>query len=106
MLGPLEVRRDGVAVDLGPLKQRALLIRLLVAAGQVVSADRLIDDLWGTEAPPGGDGIPPSPTFPISAGRGSRIGPPAAPPACCSPALLVLEAVVGDALELGLALES
>ena len=51
ILGPLEVWRDGVRVDLGPPKQRAVLAVLLLSANRVVPTDRLIDQLWG-EAPP------------------------------------------------------
>lgn len=46
-LGPLEVLRDGVAVDLGPFKQRSLLALLLMHANQVVSTDRIKEELWG-----------------------------------------------------------
>ena len=51
VLGPLEVRDQGRVLDLGGPKPRALLAILHVRAGEVVSADRLIDELWG-EAPP------------------------------------------------------
>lgn len=39
-------------VDLGGPKQRAVLARLVLAHGQVVSVDRLIEDLWEGEPPP------------------------------------------------------
>jgi DNA-binding SARP family transcriptional activator len=51
ILGPLEVVLDGRPVDLGGAKQRALLAILLLRANDVVSADRLIEDLWGEEPP-------------------------------------------------------
>jgi hypothetical protein len=52
ILGPLEVLDDrGRPLALGGAKQRALLAALLLHAGQVVSADRLIDELWGEEPP-------------------------------------------------------
>jgi len=51
VLGPLEVLAEGSPITLGGTKQRALLAVLLLHAGQVVPAERLIDDLWG-EAPP------------------------------------------------------
>ena len=51
VLGPLEVRRDGHPVTLGGTKQRTLLAILLLDANRVVSSDRLIDALWGGEAP-------------------------------------------------------
>jgi len=52
VLGPLEVRRDGMAVDLGSPKQRVVLASLLLARGAVVSADRLVDMVWGEFPPP------------------------------------------------------
>jgi DNA-binding SARP family transcriptional activator/DNA-binding beta-propeller fold protein YncE len=51
ILGPLEVADDGSRVALGKGKQRALLALLLLNANEVVSIDRLIDELWG-ERPP------------------------------------------------------
>ncbi len=38
--------------DLGGPRQRSVLALLLVARGQVVSVDRLVEDLWNGEAPP------------------------------------------------------
>jgi DNA-binding SARP family transcriptional activator len=51
LLGQLEAERDGELIQLAGQKQRALLAALLVRAGEVVSTDRLIDDLWGEEPP-------------------------------------------------------
>jgi DNA-binding SARP family transcriptional activator len=51
LLGPLEVRIDEKLVELRRPKQRALLALLALRAGEVVSTDRLVDELWG-EAPP------------------------------------------------------
>ncbi|WP_412770125.1 AfsR/SARP family transcriptional regulator, partial [Mycolicibacterium grossiae] len=51
MLGPLRVARGDVAIDIGPPKQRAVLAVLLLAGGQVVSVDRLIDAVWGDDVP-------------------------------------------------------
>jgi DNA-binding SARP family transcriptional activator len=51
ILGPVEVLRDGRPVALGGAKQRALVADLTIHANEVVSADRLIDDLWGDEPP-------------------------------------------------------
>ena len=51
ILGPLEVGDGGRTVALGGDKQRALLAILLLHRNEVVSADQLIDDLWG-ERPP------------------------------------------------------
>lgn len=51
VLGPLEVVEDGRMLSLGGIKQRALLASLLLRANEVVSSERLIDELWG-ESPP------------------------------------------------------
>jgi len=51
ILGSLEARADGLAADLGPPKQRALLAILAMHVGEIVPTDRLIDLLWG-ERPP------------------------------------------------------
>jgi YVTN family beta-propeller protein len=51
VLGPLEVRDGAESVPLAGAKQRALLALLLLNANQVVSRDRLIEDLWGAQPP-------------------------------------------------------
>jgi DNA-binding SARP family transcriptional activator/streptogramin lyase len=51
VLGRLEAYDDGVELDLGPPKQRAVLALLLLNANHVVSTERLIDDLWGDSPP-------------------------------------------------------
>ncbi|HEY8092880.1 MAG TPA: AfsR/SARP family transcriptional regulator, partial [Acidimicrobiales bacterium] len=51
VLGPLGLEHDGRAVPIGSALQRRLLAVLLVQPRAVVSADRLIDILWG-ERPP------------------------------------------------------
>jgi predicted ATPase/DNA-binding SARP family transcriptional activator len=52
LLGSVQVERDGVALDLGPRLQRALLARLSITPDAAVSVDRIVDDLWGEHAPP------------------------------------------------------
>src|SRR5689334_20399353 len=52
ILGPLEVRDGSRLVELPRQKQRALLASFLLRPGEPVSIDRLIEDLWGDEAPP------------------------------------------------------
>jgi YVTN family beta-propeller protein len=51
VLGPVRATDDGREIPLGGVKQRSLLALLLLHPGTVLSADRLIDELWG-EAPP------------------------------------------------------
>ena len=52
VLGPLEVTVDGAPADVGGPRQRCVLARLIAAQGRVVSADRLVEDLYAEEAPP------------------------------------------------------
>ena len=42
---------SGRSIGLGGLRQRTLLVLLLLRANEAVSRDRLIDDLWGAEPP-------------------------------------------------------
>lgn len=51
VLGPLEVVDGDRLLALGAPRQRALLAVLLVHRGEPVSADRLIEELWGERAP-------------------------------------------------------
>ncbi|NEW45678.1 AfsR/SARP family transcriptional regulator [Nocardia cyriacigeorgica] len=52
VLGPLEVwTKDEQSVRVPEAKVRALLAALLVNRGRPVSADRLVDDLWGERLP-------------------------------------------------------
>ena len=51
VLGPLEVHAGGEPLALGGRKQKGVLALLLLHPNQVVSTDRLIDELWG-ERPP------------------------------------------------------
>jgi DNA-binding SARP family transcriptional activator len=57
LFGELEAVQDGVAVPVRGTKQRALLALLALHRGEPVSADRLIDVLWGDgQAANPGDG--------------------------------------------------
>jgi DNA-binding SARP family transcriptional activator/DNA-binding beta-propeller fold protein YncE len=51
LLGPLEVAANGTFLPLGGAKQRAVLALLVLHANEVVSVDRLIDELWGDSPP-------------------------------------------------------
>jgi len=52
ILGPTEARGDGRPLALSGPRRRALVARLLLDAGRVVSADTLIADVWGAQASP------------------------------------------------------
>ena len=47
ILGPFEVVREGVAIPLGGPRQQAVLITLLLHAGETLTADRIIEEVWG-----------------------------------------------------------
>ena len=51
LLGPVEVRDGDGVISLPRRQQRALLAALALRAGEVVSTDRLVFDLWGENAP-------------------------------------------------------
>ena len=48
-LGPLTVLRDGDEVDIGPLRQRAVLALLLMHRNEVVTTDRILEEIWGED---------------------------------------------------------
>jgi len=52
VLGPIEAEVDGRPADPGGPRQRAVLALLLVGRGEVVSVDRMIEQLWRGEPPP------------------------------------------------------
>lgn len=55
LLGGLELLDDnGASIALPGAKRRALLAALAIRAGQVVSSERLVEELWGEEAGPNG----------------------------------------------------
>lgn len=55
VLGPLRAWRDGVQLDLGPVRQQALLAVLVLRPDVTVSRRELLDAVWGLE-PPGTGG--------------------------------------------------
>lgn len=54
ILGPLEVADGERLIEIAAPKQRLLLTVLALTPGRVVSADRLLDELWGDSPPSGG----------------------------------------------------
>jgi DNA-binding SARP family transcriptional activator len=52
ILGPLEVERDGRLLSLGSGRQLALVAVLLLHRNEVVSVDRLVEELWDGSPPP------------------------------------------------------
>lgn len=51
LLGPITAEREGEAVSLGGPRQRAVLARLALVLGHVVTVDRLVDDVWAGDPP-------------------------------------------------------
>lgn len=54
ILGPLMIQRDDTPIVVRALKQRTVLLRLVLDIGKVVSTDRLLDDVWAGQPPPQG----------------------------------------------------
>lgn len=54
ILGPLEVVDGDRVLAVGGTKQRSLLASLLLRANEVVSSDRLLDELWSERPPQSG----------------------------------------------------
>lgn len=51
LLGPLQVQRYGVEIEISAAKQRAVLAALSLNASQVVPTHQLVDELWEDEPP-------------------------------------------------------
>jgi predicted ATPase/DNA-binding SARP family transcriptional activator len=56
ILGPVQAVRGGRELGLGGPRRRAVLALLLMAAGRVVPAERLAEEVWGGFPPPGAAG--------------------------------------------------
>lgn len=54
ILGPLGVWEEGRQIRLAGSRRRALLALFLLNANQVISSDRLIEELWEAEPPDSG----------------------------------------------------
>lgn len=53
LLGPVDIRLDGIPVPLPSARTRALLAALLCQPNRVVSVDGLVDAVWGADPPDG-----------------------------------------------------
>src|SRR4051794_8673856 len=51
VLGPLEALSGGQSLPIGGSRQRGVLALLLLHPNEVVSTDRLIDEVWGPHPP-------------------------------------------------------
>lgn len=78
ILGPIEVVDHGRVLVLSGARERAVLALLVVYANQVVSVDRLVDQLWADTAPEKA----------LGALRSCGAAPPW--PTCVTPRVLVL----------------
>jgi DNA-binding SARP family transcriptional activator len=51
LLGAFQVTAGGLVLPIGSTKQRVLLAMLVLELNRLVSADRLMDELWGASPP-------------------------------------------------------
>ncbi|GAA3021458.1 AfsR/SARP family transcriptional regulator [Streptosporangium longisporum] len=54
VLGPLTVSRRGERLVLGGPRVKALVATLLIAQGKMITTDRIVDAIWGEQAPDSG----------------------------------------------------
>ncbi|MDQ0379143.1 AfsR/SARP family transcriptional regulator [Amycolatopsis thermophila] len=72
VLGPFRAWRGSRQLDLGPVRQRALLAALVLRPDATVSADELLDDVWGLEPPGTGRRVIPTYVFRLRKCLGSE----------------------------------
>ena len=51
ILGPIAAYADDTALNLGGMRERALLALFALSPAETLSTDRLIDELWGEDLP-------------------------------------------------------
>ncbi|MEU9455845.1 BTAD domain-containing putative transcriptional regulator [Streptomyces sp. NPDC048277] len=59
LLGPLQAWRGDTCLELGRIREQALLVALLLRPGRTVSRQQLLDGVWGAEPPGTGDKVIP-----------------------------------------------
>ncbi|MFJ5031258.1 AfsR/SARP family transcriptional regulator [Streptomyces sp. NPDC088560] len=59
LLGPLQAWRGEAGLELGPVREQALLVALLLRPGRTVGRRQLLDGVWGAEPPGTGDRVIP-----------------------------------------------
>ena len=52
MLGSFQLEEGGRRISLDGVRQRAVLVSLLLHANEVVPSEQLLMDLWGEDSPP------------------------------------------------------
>ena len=52
ILGPFQLEEGGRHIPVGGVRQRAVLVSLLLHANEVVPSEQLLMDLWGEDSPP------------------------------------------------------
>ena len=54
VLGPFQAMRNREQVDLGPLRQQAVLLPLVMSSGRIVAREEILEGVWGKAVPASG----------------------------------------------------
>lgn len=54
VLGPFQAVRHREPINLGPVRQQAVLLRLALCPGRTVTGEEILDGVWGEEVPASG----------------------------------------------------
>ncbi|MGH7928813.1 MAG: AfsR/SARP family transcriptional regulator [Candidatus Binatia bacterium] len=57
VLGSFQIVKNGKQVKLGPLRQQAVLLPLILRAGHTVAREEILDGVWGEAVPASGIGL-------------------------------------------------
>lgn len=54
VLGPFQIMRNNEQLDLGPLRQQAVLLALVLRSSRIVTPEEVLDGVWGEAVPASG----------------------------------------------------
>lgn len=54
VLGSFQILSNGKPLSLGPVRQQAVLLRLVLCGGSAITGKEILDGVWGEEVPASG----------------------------------------------------